>query len=58
LNRRLANDSNTIAAAKVARSEMNNLYAIELGNEPNCMPPVEMSFFVLSIIGRKIDITA
>lgn len=28
--------SNTIAAAKVAVSEMSNLLAIELGNEPEC----------------------
>lgn len=36
LNRRLNNQPNTIAAATLARSEMSNLYAIELGNEPNC----------------------
>lgn len=36
LNRRLDNISNTIAAAKLAKSEMGNLYSIELGNEPNC----------------------
>ncbi|CAG8395580.1 unnamed protein product [Penicillium salamii] len=35
LNRRLDNISNTIAAALVAQKEMDNLYAIELGNEPN-----------------------
>ncbi|PYH92000.1 hypothetical protein BO71DRAFT_400924 [Aspergillus ellipticus CBS 707.79] len=35
LNRRLDNISNTIAAAKVAKSKIANLYAIELGNEPN-----------------------
>ncbi|KAJ5557381.1 beta-glucuronidase [Penicillium frequentans] len=34
LNRRLDNISNTIAAAKLAVEEMDNLYAIELGNEP------------------------
>ncbi|RAH51199.1 glycosyl hydrolase family 79 C-terminal domain-containing protein [Aspergillus brunneoviolaceus CBS 621.78] len=34
-NRRLDNINNTIAAAKVATSTINNLYAIELGNEPN-----------------------
>lgn len=37
LNRGRNNISNTIAAAKVAVSEMsNNLLAIELGNEPEC----------------------
>ncbi|PWY66795.1 hypothetical protein BO94DRAFT_528486 [Aspergillus sclerotioniger CBS 115572] len=35
LNRRLDNVSNTIAAAKIAKSRIANLYAIELGNEPN-----------------------
>ncbi|RDW69914.1 glycoside hydrolase family 79 protein [Coleophoma crateriformis] len=34
LNRGHDNVSNTIAAAKVARSQMQNLLAIELGNEP------------------------
>ncbi|PYH43001.1 glycosyl hydrolase family 79 C-terminal domain-containing protein [Aspergillus saccharolyticus JOP 1030-1] len=34
-NRRLDNITNTIAAAKVATSTIENLYAIELGNEPN-----------------------
>jgi hypothetical protein len=36
LNRRLNNIANTITAAKLAQSEAANLYAIELGNEPNC----------------------
>lgn len=36
LNRRLDNISNTIAAAKLAVKDMDNLYAIELGNEPDC----------------------
>jgi hypothetical protein len=36
LNRRLNNISNTIAAATLAYTKMENLYAIELGNEPNC----------------------
>lgn len=36
LNRRLDNISNTIAAARLAVEEMGNLYAIELGNEPEC----------------------
>ncbi|KAF5004573.1 hypothetical protein FDECE_8936 [Fusarium decemcellulare] len=35
LNRRLNNLSNTIAAAALAKKEMGNLQAIELGNEPN-----------------------
>lgn len=36
LNRRLNNISNTIAAAELAQSQATNLYAMELGNEPNC----------------------
>ncbi|GKT92327.1 glycoside hydrolase family 79 protein [Colletotrichum tofieldiae] len=36
LNRGKNNIDNTIAAAKVAVQEMANLYAIELGNEPEC----------------------
>lgn len=36
LNRRLNNLSNTIAAATFAQANMNNLYSLELGNEPNC----------------------
>lgn len=36
LNRRLDNISNTIAAALLAQKNMDNLYSIELGNEPNC----------------------
>ncbi|KAH8883084.1 hypothetical protein GQ53DRAFT_664796 [Thozetella sp. PMI_491] len=35
LNRRLNNLANTIAAASLAKSTMENLHAIELGNEPN-----------------------
>ncbi|WPG99103.1 Hypothetical protein R9X50_00191200 [Acrodontium crateriforme] len=35
LNRRLNNQANTIEAAQTALSKMNNLDAIELGNEPN-----------------------
>ncbi|OJI95828.1 hypothetical protein ASPVEDRAFT_48145 [Aspergillus versicolor CBS 583.65] len=35
LNRRLNNIENTISAASLAVSEMGNLNAIELGNEPN-----------------------
>ncbi|PLB44796.1 hypothetical protein P170DRAFT_501658 [Aspergillus steynii IBT 23096] len=35
LNRRLDDVENTIAAAKVVQSKVGNLYAIELGNEPN-----------------------
>ncbi|KAE8336550.1 hypothetical protein BDV24DRAFT_178432 [Aspergillus arachidicola] len=35
LNRRLNNQSNTIAAATLAKDTIKNLYAIELGNEPN-----------------------
>lgn len=36
LNRGKNNISNTIAAAKVGVSQMSNLLAIELGNEPEC----------------------
>ncbi len=36
LNRGKDNITNTIAAAKVAKSKINNLLAIELGNEPEC----------------------
>jgi hypothetical protein len=39
LNRRLNNIANTISAAKLAKSDAANLYAIELGNEPNCECP-------------------
>lgn len=39
LNRRLNNIANTVAAAKIAKSKMSNLDAIELGNEPNCANP-------------------
>ncbi|THH14464.1 hypothetical protein EW146_g5869 [Bondarzewia mesenterica] len=35
LNRRLNNQSNTLAAAKQAQSVMKNLLSIELGNEPD-----------------------
>jgi len=37
LNRGKNNIENTIAAAKVAVTEVKNLLAIELGNEPECM---------------------
>lgn len=36
LNRRLDDISNTISAALLVQSNMENLYSIELGNEPNC----------------------
>jgi hypothetical protein len=36
LNRQKNNISNTLAAAKLANATMKNLYAIELGNEPEC----------------------
>ncbi|KAJ5871639.1 uncharacterized protein N7529_003992 [Penicillium soppii] len=35
LNRRLDDISNTIAAARLVKATMQNLYSIELGNEPN-----------------------
>jgi hypothetical protein len=40
LNRGHDNITNTIAAAKVANDRINNLLAIELGNEPECTPPL------------------
>lgn len=43
LNRRLNNISNTIAAAKLAQSQATNLYAMELGNEPNCKVGIFLS---------------
>ena len=36
LNRQLDNMSASLAAAVLARERMGNLYAIELGNEPEC----------------------
>lgn len=36
LNRGKNNIQNTISAAKIAVSEVKNLLAIELGNEPEC----------------------
>jgi hypothetical protein len=36
LNRRLDDIINTISAAILAQDKMDNLYSIELGNEPNC----------------------
>lgn len=36
LNRQLNKLNLTIAAATVAVSKMSNLFAFELGNEPNC----------------------
>lgn len=36
LNRRLDNISNTISAALLVQGQVDNLYSIELGNEPNC----------------------
>jgi len=44
LNRGHDNISNTIAAAKVAKSAMGNLLAIELGNEPECKKFSRYSF--------------
>ena len=44
LNRRLNNQTNTLAAASTAQGIMRNLYAIELGNEPECARPSPVSF--------------
>jgi len=45
LNRGHNNISNTIAAAKVAKVQMPNLLAIELGNEPECKRPYGLGRF-------------
>lgn len=37
LNRQLNNQPASLAAAKLAKQNMQNLFAIELGNEPECM---------------------
>ena len=39
LNRQLNNKSATLAAAVLATKQMPNLFAIELGNEPECASP-------------------
>lgn len=49
LNRRLNNISNTIAAAELAQSQATKLYAIELGNEPNCKIQILLSLWYLGI---------
>jgi hypothetical protein len=49
LNRRLDNISNTIAAATLAKNEMSNLYAMELGNEPNCAQSPVRVFLILRL---------
>lgn len=36
LNRQLNNQSASLAAAQLAKQSMDNLFAIELGNEPEC----------------------
>ena len=36
LNRQLDNQAASLAAAKLAKQQMRNLFAIELGNEPEC----------------------
>jgi hypothetical protein len=36
LNRQLDNQAASLAAAKLAKQQMENLFAIELGNEPEC----------------------
>lgn len=37
LNRQLNNQANSLAAGSRAKQSMGNLFAIELGNEPDCM---------------------
>ena len=46
LNRRLNNIANSISAAKLAQSEASNLYAMELGNEPNCEVHIFLSLWI------------
>ncbi len=36
LNRQLNNEANSLAAGSRAKQSMGNLFAIELGNEPDC----------------------
>jgi hypothetical protein len=49
LNRRLDNIDNTIAAARLAVDTIDNLYAIELGNEPECENPYVSRNIVLKL---------
>jgi hypothetical protein len=44
LNRQLNNQANSLQAAVQAKSAMSNLYAIEIGNEPDC-----------AYLGSKVD---
>jgi hypothetical protein len=46
LNRGHDDITNTIAAAKVANEKMNNLLAIELGNEPECQSSLLYTFHI------------
>ena len=50
LNRRLANQSNDLAPGSKAKSTMSNLFAIELGNEPDCKYPsiIGMCMFLIA----------
>lgn len=48
LNRGKNNIDNTIAAAKVAVQEIKNIYAIELGNEPECKNIASLTFSINS----------
>lgn len=52
LNRGHDDITNTIAAAKVAKSKMGNLLAIELGNEPECQLLFHPSVPPLTYISR------
>lgn len=56
LNRGKNNIDNTIAAAKVAVSEVTNLLAIELGNEPECKrhTPLPLFLFPLHVSSRRV----
>ena len=52
LNRGHNNISNTIAAAKVAKAQMPNLLAIELGNEPERKRPYGLDHFKADFNGE------
>jgi hypothetical protein len=55
LNRQLNNENITLAAATRAKSAMKNLFAIELGNEPECQYTRTPFFtlFVLKVIRQS-----
>lgn len=46
LNRQLNNQSASLAAAKLAKQQMRNLFALELGNEPECASCIPQSHVI------------